>query len=380
MASEWLGTAAEIFSAVGTVGAFLLGFTLLRREHRREADRAEDERRAQAASISAWIEAHRRPDGTRELKYHIHNASDMPIYDVELPLPTPADDGAATEFVGLVPPGQTIRRPAPAVWLRTYVEPEPVQIEFLDSAPAAAGPVTNKAPSPTLIETATNLVVEDCADGPHGECDGRARLTDGLRDYAARAVPREYLAQPRFDADRFTIGTRGHVAVEEGIGHEPVHRRKLARQFVTHAPFARLDDGAGVVSDEPAQRVVGVLDVAEVTGAVQRMEPGCPELRRVADVMQPRGSDQGVCVVPDDVRNGLGLLADPLCVRPPARERLGKQPAGEVSRPGDKFHPSETSRNDQCGRTNRPLPWTDSTRPAPSSSASACRAVPRATP
>ncbi|MCM4085150.1 hypothetical protein, partial [Paractinoplanes hotanensis] len=34
----------------------------------------------------------------------------------------------------LVPPGQTIQRPAPPDWLRTYVEPEPVQIEFLDSA------------------------------------------------------------------------------------------------------------------------------------------------------------------------------------------------------------------------------------------------------
>lgn len=38
--------------AVGTVGAFVVGFVLLRREHRREADRAEDERRAQAARIS----------------------------------------------------------------------------------------------------------------------------------------------------------------------------------------------------------------------------------------------------------------------------------------------------------------------------------------
>jgi hypothetical protein len=134
LASEWVGTGAEIFSAVGTVGAFLVGFLLLRREHRREADRAEDERRAQAARISAWIEAGRKPDGTRELAFHIHNASDMPIYDVELPLPTPVEDEPDAEFIGLVPPGQTVRRTAPAHWLRSYVEPEPVQIEFLDSA------------------------------------------------------------------------------------------------------------------------------------------------------------------------------------------------------------------------------------------------------
>jgi hypothetical protein len=132
--SGWVATGAEVFSAVGTVGAFLVGFLLLRREHRREAERSEDERRAQAARISAWIEMGRKVDGTRELAFHIHNASDMPIYDVELPLPTRTEEEFAAEFVGLVPPGQTIRRAAPAEWLRSYVEPEPVQIEFLDSA------------------------------------------------------------------------------------------------------------------------------------------------------------------------------------------------------------------------------------------------------
>jgi len=132
--SDWISTSAEVFSAVGTVGAFLVGFLLLRREHRREAERAEDERRTQASQISAWIEAHRRPDGTREVAFHIHNASDMPIYEVELPLPTRQPDEPAEEFIALVPPGQTTRRPAPAGWQRSYVEPEPVPIEFLDSA------------------------------------------------------------------------------------------------------------------------------------------------------------------------------------------------------------------------------------------------------
>jgi hypothetical protein len=134
LASEWISTGAEVFSAVGTVGAFLLGFLLLRQEHRREADRTEEERRAQASQISAWIEAHRRPDGTREVAFHIHNASDMPIYEVELPLPAPVQQEPTEEFIGLVPPGQTIRRTAPAEWQRSYIEPEPIQIEFLDSA------------------------------------------------------------------------------------------------------------------------------------------------------------------------------------------------------------------------------------------------------
>jgi len=132
--SEAINAAAQVFSAVGTVGAFLVGFLLLRREHRREADRAEDERRAQAARISAWVEMHRKPDGGRELDFHIHNASDMPIYDVELPMPALGGEEREPEFIGLVPPGQTVRRQAPEDWLRSYVEPEPVEIEFLDSA------------------------------------------------------------------------------------------------------------------------------------------------------------------------------------------------------------------------------------------------------
>ncbi|GAA4953374.1 hypothetical protein [Actinoplanes utahensis] len=134
MDSDWVGAGADSFAAVGTVGAFIVGFTLLRREHRREADRADDQRRAQAERISAWVELTRKVDGTRELAFHIHNASDMPIYEVELPLPARGGEESHSEFVGLVPPGRTIQRPAPAEWLRTYVEPEPVQIEFLDSA------------------------------------------------------------------------------------------------------------------------------------------------------------------------------------------------------------------------------------------------------
>ncbi|MEV6638167.1 hypothetical protein AB0M54_46350 [Actinoplanes sp. NPDC051470] len=134
MDSDAISALADSFGAVGTVGAFLVGFLLLRREHRREAERAEDDRRAQAERISAWIELKRKLDGTRDLAFHIHNASAMPIYEVELPLPSHGDQQPSSEFIGLVPPGQTIQRPAPTEWLRSYVEPEPVQIEFLDSA------------------------------------------------------------------------------------------------------------------------------------------------------------------------------------------------------------------------------------------------------
>jgi hypothetical protein len=155
LGSDWLNTASNVFQSVGTVGAFVTGFVLLRRELRREADRAEDERRAQAARVSAWVEMYRRNDGTRELAFHVHNASDMPIYEVELPLPAPAGEEPTTEFIGLVPPGQTIRRPAPREWLGSYVEPEPIEIEFLDSM----GSQWRRNEQGTLVRTAAQRVI-----------------------------------------------------------------------------------------------------------------------------------------------------------------------------------------------------------------------------
>jgi hypothetical protein len=130
--NEWIPVIAEVLSAVGTVGAFATGFVLLRQEHQREELRAEDERRQQAIKVSAWVETHATAYGARELLFHVHNASEMPIYEVSLP--TPEEGTHEAEFIGLVPPGQTVQRPAPREWLKTYYSPEPVEIEFLESS------------------------------------------------------------------------------------------------------------------------------------------------------------------------------------------------------------------------------------------------------
>lgn len=133
MSAEWIPVTVDALSAIGTIGAFGIGFVLLRREHQREELRAEEDRRLQAVKVSAWVEAARTTHGGRELLFHVHNASEMPIYEVSLP--TPYDDDAhEPEFIGLVPPGQTVQRPAPREWLKTYYSPEPVEIEFQDSS------------------------------------------------------------------------------------------------------------------------------------------------------------------------------------------------------------------------------------------------------
>lgn len=131
-AGEWVAVVIEALSAVGTIGAFGVGFVLLRQEHRREEARNEEERRLQAVKVSAWVEALPTAHGGRELLFHVHNASEMPIYEVSLPMPE--EDADEAVFIGLVPPGQTVQRPAPREWLKTYYSPEPVEIEFLDSS------------------------------------------------------------------------------------------------------------------------------------------------------------------------------------------------------------------------------------------------------
>lgn len=135
MPFEWVSSAADVFSAVGTVGAFGTGMYLLRKEHQREELQDDERRRDQAVKVSAWLEPHRDAHGVQQLAFHVHNASEMPIYEVSLSNQVPGadDDGDEVEFIGLVPPGQTVRRPAPKDWAKSYFAPEPVEIEFLDS-------------------------------------------------------------------------------------------------------------------------------------------------------------------------------------------------------------------------------------------------------
>jgi hypothetical protein len=51
-----------------------------------------------------------------------------------MPIPTGDDQVVEAEFIGLVPPGQTVRRPVPKEWALSDFSPEPVEIEFLDSS------------------------------------------------------------------------------------------------------------------------------------------------------------------------------------------------------------------------------------------------------
>ena len=76
------------------------------------------------------------------------------------------------------------------------------------------------------------------------------------------------------DVDVVAVGADGHVAEGQRVGQMLRRRGELAGQDVGQATFFGLDDGAGVVRDQAAQQGFGVLDVAEVAGAVQAVQAG----------------------------------------------------------------------------------------------------------
>ena len=100
------------------------------------------------------------------------------------------------------------------------------------------------------------------------------------------------------------------------------------------AAFFGFDDGAGVVRDQAAQQGFGVLDVAEIAGAVQAVQAGGGEFGEVADVVQPRGGLEQPGVRAEGGGEAAGPGGDALDVGPAAGKGVGQEGAGEVLSPG----------------------------------------------
>ena len=84
----------------------------------------------------------------------------------------------------------------------------------------------------------------------------------------ARAIAVVDLGQAVGYLDLVAVGAGGHVAEGKRVGQRLGRRGELAGQDVSQAAFFSLDDGIGVMRDQAAQQRVGVLDVAQVAGAV----------------------------------------------------------------------------------------------------------------
>jgi len=87
------------------------------------------------------------------------------------------------------------------------------------------------------------------------------------------------------------------------------------------------------MGDQPAQHGVGVLGIAQVTGAVQGVQARHGQARRVADVVQPPGGFQESGVRAENRYQAACPRGDALDVRPAAGEGLLEE------RPGEMFGP-----------------------------------------
>jgi hypothetical protein len=114
---EW-GTAMQFFAAVGTVGALVVAYRLLRREADRDEVRAAERRKEQAKLISAWVRRAGIAEPTWELSgsagpedYEIAmmNSSGAPVYKQEIFLKALSADGDEVSFgsyqAPVLPPG-----------------------------------------------------------------------------------------------------------------------------------------------------------------------------------------------------------------------------------------------------------------------------------
>ncbi len=140
-------------------------------------------------------------------------------------------------------------------------------------------------------------------------------------DSTVRAVPFSYLREPVMNRDNVPVRSRGHIAIRQGIAENHIRHGKLTGEHVRKAAFLGLDDSPGVMTDQAAQDRIGMLHVAEVPGAVERMKASLHQFGRVADVMQPRGGFKQVGVLTQDRGKGLGSLSDSLDIpvgMPPA--------------------------------------------------------------
>lgn len=88
----------------------------------------------------------------------------------------------------------------------------------------------------------------------------------------ARRIALQDLPQPRLDIHRPTIDISSQVAVGQRLKELLLRWWELiVKTFDTS--LGCLDDGTGVMSDQPVDDLVDVMNVAKVSRAVKRMEP-----------------------------------------------------------------------------------------------------------
>jgi hypothetical protein len=142
------------------------------------------------------------------------------------------------------------------------------------------------------------------------------------------------LCEPTVYPDMFPVRARGHIAERQRIRERLWRWCELAMQHCGQATFLGFDVRTRVVCDQPAQQLVGVLDIPQVAGAVELVQAGAGQFGQVTDVMQPCGGFQQVGVRAQGSCDAAGSGGDALDVCPAAGEGGLQEFAGQVSGPG----------------------------------------------
>jgi hypothetical protein len=130
------------------------------------------------------------------------------------------------------------------------------------------------------------------------------------------------LGDAGLEGEALAGGPGGHVRVDQRVHDRAVLALEGAEPGRV-AALLGLERGAGVVGHQAAEPPVDAESL-QVPGAVQRMQPRRHQRRGIADVVQPRRSDQDLPLVSGEHGGSYsaGLLGDRLDVRPAVAERL----------------------------------------------------------
>ena len=100
--TTFYGIVPDWLAALGTVGAFIAGLLLLRKELDARREAQDDRRRAQARLVATWASNSRRPENESSVPEFVvvtSNGSDEPVYDVLVEL--------FSRLLNLQPPGMS---------------------------------------------------------------------------------------------------------------------------------------------------------------------------------------------------------------------------------------------------------------------------------
>ena len=205
----------------------------------------------------------------------------------------------------------------------------------------ASVPMSVRSPSPETQPDSPcrawplRRVGQPSPDARNGIGELGRRPSDSAADRIVCAVAGPDFSQALLNGHVLAVWARDHVAVDQRVRQVAPGRCELAAEFTSQAALRCFDDGAGVMGDQPADCVAGMLDVAQVAGAVQGMKagPGVGKAGRVADVMQPGGRSKQIDIATQKRGQAARPRCDALRVSPSARQRYLQDRAGGVFRP-----------------------------------------------